>query len=104
MSCVPWEERGHLLFTSISNGNIKCDSSIHAFDHVWTKTFGFSMGSLIVFLQSHYSPLIMPLETENILQFWLDQDVNFCFCICDHLFILNSQIWVTCSLMQLTET
>ena len=34
-----------------------------------TKTFGFSMGSWIVLLHSLYSPLIMPLETENILQF-----------------------------------
>ena len=68
------------------------------------KTFGYSNGSWIIFLPSLYSPLIMPLETENILQFWLDKDVNFCFCIYDHLFILNSQIWVTCSLMQLTKT
>ena len=53
-----------------------------------TKIFGFSMESWIVFLHSLYSPLIRPLETENIPPFGLDQDVNFCFCIYDYLFFL----------------
>ena len=51
---------------------IPCYISVFRGGGVLTKTFGFSMGSWIVFLYSLYSPLIMPLETENILQFgWI---------------------------------
>ena len=46
-----------------------------------TQIFGFSMGDLDRFSPSLYFPLIIPFETENIPSVWLDQDVNFCFCI-----------------------
>ena len=52
-----------------------------------TQIFGFSMGNLDRFSPSLYFPLISPLETENIPSIWLDQDVNFYFCIYYNLFL-----------------
>ena len=56
-------------------------------DDFITQIFGFSMGNLDRFSPSLYFPLISPLETENIPSIWLDQDVNFCFCIYYNLFL-----------------
>ena len=49
----------------------------------------FDLRILIVFLECIKFPPIMLLETESILQFGLDLEMNFCFCIYDHLFFQN---------------
>ena len=49
----------------------------------------FQWGNWIVSSSKSLFPLIILLQTENIPSFWLDQEVNSCFCIYDHFISLN---------------